>query len=60
LPLYHDPGAAMRREVNRVAGFSGYPATLLLDADGVIRGYWIGYKPGVENEILARVEGLLK
>lgn len=60
LPLYYDPGGALRREIDRVAAFQGYPTTVLLDPDGVIRGLWVGYEPGIENEILARVEGLLK
>lgn len=59
IPTYADPGLVTRWEVDRVVGFSGYPTTILLDENGVIRGVWQGYWRGLEGEIEQVVRDLL-
>ncbi|HPZ83049.1 MAG TPA: TlpA disulfide reductase family protein, partial [Thermogutta sp.] len=49
--IYADPDYLTRREVDRVAGFSVYPTTILLDEKGVIRAVWQGYWRGLDREI---------
>lgn len=58
-PTYADPELQTRKEVDRVAGFKGYPTTLILDRNATIRGVWEGYWPGLEREITATLEKLL-
>jgi hypothetical protein len=45
-------------EVARLDGF-GYPTSVLLDRDHVIRALWLGYKIGMESELNAVVMGVL-
>lgn len=59
LPTYADLGATTRQAVDQAVGFQGYPTTLLLDRQGVIRQTWVGYSPGVEKEIEERIERVL-
>jgi len=59
LPTYADPGAITRQAVNEAVGFEGYPTTLLIDRQGVIRKRWVGYRPGVEAEMEQAIEELL-
>ncbi|MGE0756666.1 MAG: TlpA family protein disulfide reductase [Pirellulaceae bacterium] len=33
------------------SGSFGYPTTVVLDREGVIRGYWTGFAPGMEQEV---------
>lgn len=42
LPTYTDPNGATRRAFDGVAGFQGYPTTILLDRSGTIRGICVG------------------
>lgn len=58
-PTYADPELETRKEVDRVAGFKGYPTTLVLDKSGTIRAVWVGYWPGLEREITATLQKLL-
>jgi thiol-disulfide isomerase/thioredoxin len=51
LATYHDPGGQTLAAVDRVIGFQGFPTTLLLDRQGVLRAVWVGYQPGTETEI---------
>jgi len=60
MPTYADPGGVTRGAVARAAGFEGYPTTLILDCQGVIRGLWVGYEPGAEKEMGALITRLLK
>lgn len=57
LPTYADPGEVTRDVVDDVAGFEGFPTTLLLDRQGVIRGIWLG--PAPEKEVEELIAGLL-
>jgi hypothetical protein len=38
----------------------GYPATILLDAEGVIRAVWLGYDEGYEYDMETSVAELLR
>ena len=62
LPTYADRSAQTRRNVAMVLGENGfaYPTTLVLDQTGVIRGVWIGYVPGIGDQLKQLVEELLK
>ncbi len=59
LPTYADPRHSVRTAVDAVAGFEGYPTTLILDRQGVIRGMWVGYTPGAERQMQRLIEQLL-
>jgi len=59
LPTYYDPGGRTFDAVDATIGFEGFPTTLLLDRQGVIRAIWVGYEPGVETEMERRVAELL-
>jgi thiol-disulfide isomerase/thioredoxin len=59
LPAYADPDLRTRRAVKDTAGFQGYPTTLVLDPQGVIRGVWTGYADGYENQMAELIERLL-
>lgn len=59
MPTYADPGQRARWAVNQAVGFEGYPTTLLIDRQGVIRKTWVGYTPGVEKEMQRAIEELL-
>lgn len=64
MPIYFDPqgrsyrATAELHELHSDEDF-GIPATLVLDRQGVIRGFWIGYAPGTEREIALVIEELL-
>jgi thiol-disulfide isomerase/thioredoxin len=57
MPTYADPGEVTRSAVDDVAGFKGYPTTLVLDRQGIIRGIWVG--PGTEKDVEELIAGLL-
>jgi thiol-disulfide isomerase/thioredoxin len=59
LPVYADPEAVTRRAVEEAVGFDGYPTTLVLDSQAVIRGIWTGYAPGEEKSVAELVEQML-
>lgn len=61
LPAYADPEGRTRRALVRTAKLEGfaYPTTVVFDAQGVIRGLWTGYMPGLEKEIESLVASLL-
>lgn len=52
LPTYADPAALTRGQVCNILPNNEllYPCTLLLDADAIVRGTWLGYKPGNMEE----------
>ena len=60
MPTYSDPGEVTREAVDRAIGFNALPTTLLLDRQGVIRGHWVGYESGLEREMTALLDQLLK
>lgn len=60
VPVYADPEGRLRDELRKRGAFNdGYPTTLVLDRDGVIRGIWEGYVPGVEQEMQRLIASLL-
>jgi cytochrome c biogenesis protein CcmG/thiol:disulfide interchange protein DsbE len=59
LPTYADPGFYSRLQVDKVASFDGYPTTLLLDRESVIRAIWVGYSPDTAEQIADKVAKLL-
>jgi len=59
LPTYFDEGSYTRRGVDMIAGFVGYPTTIVLDRRGTIRGMWVGYRPGYERQIEKLIAELL-
>jgi thiol-disulfide isomerase/thioredoxin len=61
LPTYYDPEGLTRiavMDAMQGLGF-GYPMTLLFDREGIIRGAWRGYGPGMEDDLRAVTEKLL-
>jgi thiol-disulfide isomerase/thioredoxin len=61
LPTYADENAASRQAMTvglSLEGF-GYPTTVVLDRQGTIRGFWVGYSPGMERVIRALIQNLL-
>ncbi|HEY1784290.1 MAG TPA: TlpA disulfide reductase family protein [Pirellulales bacterium] len=62
MPSYADRAEQTRRAVAMVLDESrfAFPTTVVLDRGGVIRGAWIGYAPGVGDELKQLVGELLK
>jgi thiol-disulfide isomerase/thioredoxin len=60
MPTYADPDVSARRVIARYVGFSGYPKTLVLDRQGIVRGIWDGYMPGDEKQVQDLVWRLLR
>lgn len=58
-PTYADPTFQTRSEIDRIAGFQGYPTTILVDGSRTIRAMWVGYWPGIEKEIERMIKKLL-
>jgi hypothetical protein len=59
LPTHCDPDMSARRAVDKAVGFPGYPMTLVMDRQGIIRGVWNGYAPGMERSLESLVASLL-
>ena len=59
LPVHVDPHGTAQNGVSAVAGWDGFPTTVLVDRQGVIQGGWIGYTKGVESQMQAAIERLL-
>lgn len=60
-PTYRDPEGRSTMaliETAKLQGF-GYPTTLVVDRAGIIRGVWIGFRPGDENGMRKTLEGVL-
>jgi thiol-disulfide isomerase/thioredoxin len=57
-PTYRDPQAHTIRHIAEATKLEefGFPATMLIDPDGVIRAMWIGYIPGDEKAVREAVE----
>lgn len=60
-PIHVDRDAVLRRRLASAAKFEdfAYPTTVLLDGQGAIRGVWVGYHSGEEENMLAAVTELL-
>jgi len=59
LPVYTDPDSLTRDAFAQLAGPTGFPTSFVLDRQGVIRRVWVGYGPGLEDEMRATVKQLL-
>ena len=61
LPTYADENAASRRALAIALDLEGfaYPTTLVLDRQGTIRGFWVGYSPRAAREMAAVIQELL-
>ena len=63
VPTFVDPGGRTRQAIVESAGLQStgvtYPLNLVVDRDGIIRGLWMGFKPGVENDIAETIDSLL-
>ncbi|MEX0978027.1 MAG: TlpA disulfide reductase family protein [Pirellulales bacterium] len=61
MPIYADQNAASRRAMMLLLGLEdlAYPTTLVLDRQGLIRGFWQGYHRGAASEMSELVERLL-
>ena len=58
MPTYADPDEVTRTAVANAVGFQGYPTTVVLDRQGVIRGVAVG--PVTEYQVDDLVTQLLK
>ncbi len=59
LPTYADPNQVTRLAFDELEQFAGYPTTILIDRQGIIRAVWVGYRPGVERDMQQQIERLL-
>ncbi|GAB6164381.1 hypothetical protein JCM19992_03810 [Thermostilla marina] len=59
-PTFADVNGKTRAAVAQTAGFDGYPTTILLDGQGIIRRVWVGYSPGVEKQMEAAIRVYLE
>ena len=60
-PTYRDPDAKTiisLVESAKLSGF-GFPTTIVVDGEAIIRGIWVGYRPGDEKGMRQTVERLL-
>jgi cytochrome c biogenesis protein CcmG, thiol:disulfide interchange protein DsbE len=57
--IYCDSDNATLMAVDRAISFRGFPTTVLLDRQGVIRAVWVGYRSGLEDEMEEYVKKLL-
>jgi len=46
LPTYADVNDITRSTFHKIAGWRGFPATMLIDKNGAIQGVWFGYEKG--------------
>ncbi|HEX3869141.1 MAG TPA: TlpA disulfide reductase family protein [Pirellulales bacterium] len=59
-PTYVDRARITREALARVGAFQGvYPTTLIVDRKGIIRGTWVGYRPGAEVAMHSLIGKLL-
>jgi thiol-disulfide isomerase/thioredoxin len=59
---YRDPAGRSQRALARDAQLraTAFPTSVVLDREGVIRGLWIGYQPGLERQIRQAIEDALE
>ncbi len=57
--VYCDPRGRTRDALAGINGWHGYPTTVLLDREGVIRRVWLGNLPGAVEEMETHVRLLL-
>lgn len=61
LTVHLDPQGATRLAAANANGaeWIGYPTTVLIDSEGVIRGFWSGYSPAVIRQQRSEIAKLL-
>lgn len=61
LPTYADPNRESRLAMVTALGLNdfAYPTTMIIDRQGTIRGFWVGYERGAERVMQSLVEELL-
>jgi thiol-disulfide isomerase/thioredoxin len=61
LATYADQSAASRRRLALLFGMDqfSYPTTMLLDRDGRVRGFWVGYNPQYVDDMRSLITELL-
>jgi len=59
LPAYLDSEGQTRSAIDLVVPLAGYPTTIILDRNNRVRGVWMGYQRGYEQEMEALVGKLL-
>lgn len=57
---YYDPSGSARSRIFTATGRAAFPTTILLDRERVIRGYWLGYQPGIGREAEELAKKLLQ
>jgi hypothetical protein len=55
MPTYYDPRGESRYATIAMTGNLAFPATILFDRNGTVRGFWLGYTPGMERDVEAAV-----
>lgn len=61
IAVYADPDAETRRALYEIGAFDdGYPTTIVLDRQGVLRGVWMGFVDGDQKEMRSLVAQLLQ
>jgi thiol-disulfide isomerase/thioredoxin len=59
LPTYADVNDITRSTFHKIAGWRGFPATMLIDKNGAIQGVWFGYEKGDIEQMEQLIAGLL-
>jgi len=59
MPVHTDPNGHTRAAFAAAGDGFGYPTTIILDRQGVIRGVWVGYKRGDEKQMEEMIVELL-
>ena len=59
MPTYYDPDDETQIALSKLIVLKGYPTTVLLDRQGVIRAIWEGYRPETESEMERYIGKLL-
>ena len=61
IPCYSDPTGETRQALGKLTGEPqmSLPTTLLLDRKGVVRGIWVGFRPGQGKEMQKLIAKLL-
>jgi hypothetical protein len=59
-PAYRDRFNETLKGLDELGAFKGYPTTVILDRNGVIRGVWSGHREAYEAEKEELIDKLLK
>ena len=61
MPIYADPAMFTRGKITRMlaSGGFGYPFTIVIDRQGIVREYWVGPTPGSMDQLAKILEQLI-